>query len=127
VEAVAQLTRALALIKRLAGTSALRRKQIELQVALITPLFHVKGYAAPEIKSAVERAQLLIEEAEALERAQWAKSWELRATTSLARLWAEQGKPEAARELLAPIYGWFTEGFDTLDLKEDRALLDVLA
>ncbi len=52
---------------------------------------------------------------------------ELRAAMSLARLWCSQGKPQQARELLAPVYGWFTEGFDTLDLKEAKALLDALA
>jgi predicted ATPase len=52
------------------------------------------------------------------------KSWELRAATSLARLWRDQGKRDEARELLAPVYGRFTEGFDTLDLKEAKALLD---
>ena len=52
---------------------------------------------------------------------------ELRAATSLARLWRDQGKPQQARELLAPDYGWFTEGFDTLDLKDAKALLDALA
>jgi predicted ATPase len=52
---------------------------------------------------------------------------ELRAAMSLARLWRDQGKQDAARELLAPVYGWFTEGFDTLDLKEAKALLDELA
>jgi predicted ATPase len=56
-------------------------------------------------------------------RAQQAKSWELRAAMSLARLWRYQGKRDEARDLLAPIYGWFTEGFDTLDLKEAKALL----
>ena len=56
-------------------------------------------------------------------RQQQAKSWELRAAMSLARLWREQGKVQQARELLAPVYGWFTEGFDTLDLKEAKALL----
>jgi class 3 adenylate cyclase/predicted ATPase len=60
-------------------------------------------------------------------RAQQAKSWELRAAMSMARLWRDQGKRDAARDLLAPIYGWFTEGFDTLDLKEAKALLDTLA
>ena len=49
------------------------------------------------------------------------------ATMSMARLWRDQGKPQQARELLAPVYGWFTEGFDTLDLKEAKALLDELA
>ena len=63
----------------------------------------------------------------ALARAQQAKSWELRASTSLARLWRDQGKRDAARGLLAPVYGWFTEGLDTLDLKEAKALLDGLA
>ena len=57
---------------------------------------------------------------------QSAKIFELRASTSLARLWRDQGKRAEARDLLAPIYGWFTEGFDTLDLKEAKALLDEL-
>jgi class 3 adenylate cyclase/predicted ATPase len=57
---------------------------------------------------------------------QRAKSLELRAAMSLARLWRDQGKVQQARELLAPVYGWFTEGFDTLDLKEAKALLDEL-
>jgi predicted ATPase len=51
---------------------------------------------------------------------------ELRASMSLARFWRDQGKPQQARELLAPVYGWFTEGFDTRDLKEAKALLDEL-
>jgi len=59
--------------------------------------------------------------------AQQAKSLELRATTSLARLWRDQGKRDEARDLLAPVYGWFTEGFDTLDLKQAKALLEELA
>jgi predicted ATPase len=54
-------------------------------------------------------------------------SYELRAATRLARLWQRHGKREEARELLAPLYGWFTEGFDTRDLKEAKALLDELA
>ena len=66
VEAAEQLTRALAQIAALPATPALRREQIKLQVALITPLMHVKGYAAPETKAAAERARLLIEQAEAL-------------------------------------------------------------
>src|SRR5262249_47050409 len=65
VEAVAQLTRALDQIATLSSTPALRREQIKLQVALITPLIHVKGYAAAETRAAVERARLLIEQAEA--------------------------------------------------------------
>ena len=58
---------------------------------------------------------------------QQAKSWELRAATSLARLWQGQGKTKEARELLAPIYNWFTEGFETADLKDAKALLDELS
>jgi len=60
-------------------------------------------------------------------REQQAKSWELRTSTSLARLWQSQGKRKAARELLASVYNWFTEGFDTKDLKDAKALLDELA
>jgi predicted ATPase len=63
----------------------------------------------------------------AVGRSQNAKLWELRASTSLARLWRDQGKRDKAQELLAPVYGWFTEGFDTLDLKQAKALLDELA
>jgi len=60
-------------------------------------------------------------------RKQQAKSWELRASTSLARLWQQQGKREEARQMLAEIYGWFTEGFDTKDLQEAKALLEELS
>jgi predicted ATPase len=60
-------------------------------------------------------------------RAQQAISWELRAAMSMARLWRDQGKRDEARDLLAPVYGWFTEGFDTLDLKEAKALLGELS
>ncbi len=73
------------------------------------------------------KAQEYFERALAVARAQQAKSWELRAAMSLARLWRDQGKPQQARELLAPVYGWFTEGFDTRDLKEAKALLEELA
>jgi predicted ATPase len=75
----------------------------------------------------VGKAEACFERALAVSRQQQAKSWELRAAMSMARLWRDQGKPQQARELLAPVYGWFTEGFDTLDLKEAKALLDVLA
>ncbi len=59
-------------------------------------------------------------------RRQEAKSLELRAAMSLARLWQQQGMRAAARDLLAPVYGWFTEGFDTADLQEAKALLEAL-
>lgn len=60
-------------------------------------------------------------------RTHQAKSFELRAATSLARLWQQQGKRAEAHALLAPVYDWFTEGFDTADLQEAKALLDALA
>ena len=62
----------------------------------------------------------------AIARKQGTRGYELRAATSLARLWGEKSRRGEARELLAPVYGWFTEGFDTLDLKDARALLDEL-
>jgi predicted ATPase len=73
------------------------------------------------------KAKAYFEHALAVARAQQAKSWELRAAMSLARLWHDQGRSDNARDLLAPVYGWFTEGFDTHDLKEAKALLDALA
>jgi predicted ATPase len=70
------------------------------------------------------KAEAYFERALAVARQQQAKSWELRAAMSLARLWSDQGKVQQARELLAPVYGWFTEGFDTRDLTEAKALLE---
>jgi predicted ATPase len=67
-----------------------------------------------------------LHQALAVARRQQAKSWELRAAMSLSRLWQQQGKRTEAYELLAPVYGWFTEGFDTADLQEARALLEAL-
>jgi predicted ATPase len=74
-----------------------------------------------------EAAEELYCKALSIAEEQEAKLWELRACMSLARLWRSQGKVQQACELLAPVYGWFTEGFDTLDLKEAKALLDELA
>jgi predicted ATPase len=74
-----------------------------------------------------DKAQVELTRAVAIARQQHAKSWELRAATSMARLWRTQSKVRQARELLAPVYGWFTEGFDTRDLKEAKALLEELA
>ena len=73
------------------------------------------------------KAEAYFERALSVARQQQAKSWELRASMSLARLWRDQGKVQQAHELLAPVYGWFTEGFDTLDLKEAKALLGELS
>jgi predicted ATPase len=72
------------------------------------------------------KAQAYFERALAVARTQQAKSWELRGAMSMARLWRDQGKPKQACKLLAPVYGWFTEGFDTRDLREAKALLDEL-
>jgi predicted ATPase len=80
---------------------------------------------SPEPEAA--KAQAYFERAIAVARKQQAKSWELRAAMSMARLWRDQGKRDAARELLTPVYDWFTEGFDTLDLKNAKALLGELA
>jgi class 3 adenylate cyclase/predicted ATPase len=72
------------------------------------------------------KAEAYFQRALSVARAQQAKSWELRAAVSMARLWRDQGKVQQARELLAPVYGWFSEGFDTRDLKDAKALLDAL-
>jgi predicted ATPase len=72
------------------------------------------------------KAEAYFERALAVARQQQAKSWELRAAMSMARLRRDQGKRNEARELLAPVYGWFTEGFDTRDLKEAKVLLEEL-
>jgi predicted ATPase len=74
-----------------------------------------------------QAAEELYHRALAIARKQQAKLWELRAAVSLARLRRGQGRLTEARELLAPVYGWFTEGFDTPDLKDAKALLDELA
>jgi predicted ATPase len=73
------------------------------------------------------KAQAYFQRALEIARAQEARSWELRAAMSLARLWRDSGRRAESRDLLAPVYGWFTEGFDTLDLKEAKTLLDELA
>jgi class 3 adenylate cyclase/predicted ATPase len=79
----------------------------------------IQSRRADEATAAFDRAL-------AIARGQRAKSWELRAETSLARLWGEKGRRAEARDLLVPVYGWFTEGFDTADLKEAKALIDEL-
>jgi predicted ATPase len=72
------------------------------------------------------KAEECFQHALAVARAQQAKSWELRAAMSIARLWRDQGKRQESRNHLAAIHGWFTEGFDTLDLKQAKTLLDAL-
>jgi predicted ATPase len=78
------------------------------------------------LRTAHPGAEAAFRRAIAIARRQDAKLWELRASICLARMWREQGKRIAARDLLAPVFGSFKEGFDTLDLKEAKALLDVL-
>jgi predicted ATPase len=72
------------------------------------------------------QAEACFQQALAVARRQQAKSWELRTAMSLSRLWQQQSRRDEAYELLAPIYGWFTESFDTADLQDARALLEVL-
>jgi predicted ATPase len=74
-----------------------------------------------------EEAQACYRRAMTIAEGQGSRMFRLRAATSLARLWRDQGKHNAARDLLAPVYGWFTEGFDTPDLKDAKALLDELS
>ena len=80
-----------------------------------------------EAEASLHDAERSFQHAIEVARRQSARSWELRATTSLARLWQKQGRTDEARQALAEIYNWFTEGFDTLDLKEARALLEELS
>ena len=75
----------------------------------------------------LEDAESALHQALRVARRQKAKAYELRAARNLGRLWAEQRRRVEARDLLQPVYGWFTEGFDTTDLKEAKALLDELA
>jgi predicted ATPase len=75
----------------------------------------------------VAQAEACFQQAIAIARPQQAKALELRAALNLSRLWQQQGQRAAARDLLVPIYGWFTEGFDTPDLQEAKALLEELA
>jgi tetratricopeptide (TPR) repeat protein len=88
-------------------------------------LHHLGGVASLAC-NAIDKSQLCFDQAVRVARRQQAKSYELRTATSMARLWGEQGRRSEARELLAPTYGWFTEGLDTANLKEAKTLLDQL-
>jgi predicted ATPase len=90
-------------------------------------LYRLKGEALLGAARFEAQAQACFETAVKIAREQAARSWELRATTSLARLLAKQGKRDEGRAMLADIYNWFTEGFDTADLKDAKTLLDELA
>jgi hypothetical protein len=86
-----------------------------------------KGSLESSVQSLASGAEECFLKAIEIARKQQAKSLELRATMSLSRLWQQQGKREEARQMLAEIYGWFTEGFDTKDLQEAKALLESLS
>jgi len=90
-------------------------------------VYRMAGEIALKSPECVTKAEAYFRHALAIARAQQAKSWELRAALSMARLRRDQGKWDEARNLLAPVYNWFTEGFDTLDVKEAKTLLGTLA
>jgi predicted ATPase len=87
----------------------------------------LQGNSRKSPNSDAAKSEAYFDRALTVAHQQQAKSWELRTAMSLARLWRDQGKVQQARELLAPVYGWFTEGFETKDLKEAKALLGELA
>ena len=93
---------------------------VEAEIHRVEGNLLLAGAGSAEVEACYARALELA-------RAQQARSLELRAARDLARLWAERGDRARAAELLAPVYGWFTEGFDTADLKEAKALLDGVA
>ncbi len=110
-------------------TLALESARSSADVEHLAELLRQKGELMLQrtgMRAAAE-AEKCFREAVEISRQQRAKSWELRASVSLAELWRNQGKREEARELLAPLYGWFTEGFDAPDLRDAKALLDTLA
>ena len=91
-------------------------------------LYRLKGALLLQQSSDTQaEAETCFQKALDIAQSQQAKSWELRAATSLATLWQQQGKRQEAYDLLEPVYHWFTEGFDTADLKDAKALLDALA
>ena len=94
---------------------------------MLTEVYRLQGeLLLRQTVSDAAQAEACFQQALAIARRQQAKSWELCAATSLARLWQHQGKRDEAHKLLAPVYDWFTEGFDTADLQEAKALLEEL-
>jgi tetratricopeptide (TPR) repeat protein len=113
---------------RLKGQLTLQQFKVQssrFKVATSQPLTPSTQHLAPSTHAEAEAEACFLKAIE-IARHQQAKSLELRAVMSLARLWQQQGKKEEARQMLAEIYGWFTEGFDTVDLKEAKALLEEL-
>jgi predicted ATPase len=95
---------------------------------MLTEAYRLQGeFLLSQAVPDATQAETCFQQALDIARGQQAKSWELRVAMSLARLWQRQGKRAEAHALLAPIYGWFTEGFDTADLQEARALLEALS
>jgi predicted ATPase len=95
---------------------------------ILAEAYRLRGeYLLRQAVPEAAQAEVCFQQALDVARRQQAKSWELRAAMSLSRLWRQQGKHEEARKLLAPIYGWFTEGFDTADLQEAKVLLQELS
>jgi predicted ATPase len=90
-------------------------------------LYRLKGELLLQAVADARQAEACFHLALDVARRQQARAWELRAAMSLSRLWQQQGKGEEARDLLSPLYGWFTEGFETVDLQEAKALLEELA
>jgi predicted ATPase len=135
LEGLTALSEALALVEKHAERyyeAELYRLQGELLLMLTASgggvgAFPMESTAAEADPSALAEAEACFQKALAIARRKEAKSLELRAAMSLSRLWQQQGKRQEAYDLLAPIYGWFTEGFDTADLREAKALLDELS
>ena len=113
--------RALELLEQAVATSETREERLSE-----AELRRLRGELLIQTRRS-EEAESEFRHALAIARRQQARMWELRAATSLARLWGEQGRRAQARDLLAPVYGWFTEGFDTADLKQAAGLLAELA
>jgi hypothetical protein len=104
---------------RLQGGLLLQSGALRPESGVFTPQAALRMPQVAEVDACFQQALTIA-------RRQQAKSWELRAALRLSRLWQQQGKRTEARELLAPLYGWFTEGFDTADLQEPKALLEEL-
>jgi predicted ATPase len=142
-EAIQHLTKGLTLLKTLPDTPERTQNELGLLLTLGPVLMAAKGYGAPEVEHTYAQALQLCQQAGDtpplfpvaeqclhvtldVAHRQQAKSLELRAAISLGRLWQQQGKHNAAHQLLAEVYNWFTEGFDTTDLQEARVLLAAL-
>ena len=119
-EGLATLAEALAFVEQT------EERFYEAELYRLTGELSLQSQAAGQKSKVEEEAEACFQKALDIARDQQAKSWELRAATSLARLWQQQGKTAKAHQLLSEIYDWFTEGFDTKDLQEAKALLEEL-